>query len=149
MKNRIIALVCALCLLFGCAACLSSCDATSGTTVSVVGAQINDDGELLLTYSDGSVHNLGVVVGKDGENGKDGANGADGADGTDGKDGEDGKDGASGSSVTGSIVITGEGSAIPAASAKGLRSAVSIVCNFTTTKVSTGWPNFGGSKTEE
>ena len=144
MKNKLISLICAVCMLIGCVAWLVSCDDAASEAVSVVGAQINDDGELILVYSDGSVHNLGLVVGKDGEDGKDGA---DGADGTDGKDGEDGKDGANGSSGSGSIVITGEGSTIPAASTKGLRSAVSIVCNFTR-KVSSGWPNYG-TRTEE
>ena len=50
-------------------------------------AEINDAGELVFTYSDGTTENLGVVVGADG---KDGANGSDGADGKDGTDGQDG-----------------------------------------------------------
>ena len=62
---------------------LSSC-ATRIT--SITGAAVNENGELIITYNDGSEQNLGVVVGKDGADGKDGAPG---------KDGVDGKDGAS------------------------------------------------------
>ena len=40
--------------------------------ISVVKTEINEKGELIVTLSDGTVSNLGVVVGKDGEDGKDG-----------------------------------------------------------------------------
>ncbi len=72
--------------------------------VSIEKAKINKKGELVLTYTDGSEDNLGVVVGKDG------------ADGEDGTDGSDGEDGASGS-VMGAV-------------ATALRSSVSIFCTF-------------------
>ncbi len=52
--------------------------------VSVTGASINNANELVLTFSDDTEKNLGVVVGADG---KDGSNGTDGQNGTDGKDG--------------------------------------------------------------
>ena len=81
--------------------------ASCGYTSYIVNAKINDSGELILTYSNGTTKNLGNVVG------------ADGAD--------------------GSLVITSDGSSIPAASAKGLRSAVSIVCKFQTTVQIGGW----------
>ena len=55
--------------------------------------EINENGELILTYSDGTSANLGKVVGADG---KDGAAGLDGKDGQDGKDGEKGADGEDG-----------------------------------------------------
>ncbi len=45
---------------------------------SVNEVHINTDGELLMSFSDGTNKNLGKVVGTDGVNGKDGANGADG-----------------------------------------------------------------------
>lgn len=102
--------------------------------VGIKEAYINDDGELVLSYTDGTEQNLGTVVGEDG---KDGADGADGKDGTDGKDGADGKDGIDGVDGTdgvdgkdGSITIVNKGSNIAYATSKGLQSAVSIVCNF-------------------
>lgn len=67
--------------------------------VSVSNSEINSNGELILTYSNGQRSNLGVVVGadgKDGLNGADGKNGIDGTNGVDGKDGKDGKDGTNG-----------------------------------------------------
>ena len=95
-----------LCLLFtGCAE----------EARSVVDADINKDGELVLTYSDGSEDNLGTVVGKDGQDGQDGQDGANGTD--------------------GSVTVTGSTDALILAAAKGLRSAVSIVCEFTQTTV--------------
>ncbi len=49
--------------------------------ISIVKSEINANGELVLTYSDGNSTNLGKVVGT---NGKDGADGEDGKDGVDG-----------------------------------------------------------------
>lgn len=123
MKTKICSIVCVICLLFGSAFALSSCN--SDDAVGIVSAEINENGELVLVYSDGNEQNLGVVVGKDG------------MDGVDGKDGENGKDGADG--ADGSLNITAEGSSIPAASSKGLRSAVRIVCNFQATVQQGGW----------
>lgn len=93
-------------------------------------ASINDDGELILTYTDGSKENLGIVMGQDG---------------TDGQDGKDGADGTAGNG--GSVTLAGTDSNISLATAKALRSAVSIHCNFTAT-VKNPWggyyPGFGG-----
>lgn len=75
----------------------------------ITGAQINDQGELVIQYSDGSQDNLGVVVGQDGANGQNGS---------DGKDGLNGIGGGSAGDVS-------------AAATVGLRSAVSIYCTFT------------------
>ena len=50
---------------------------------SVVNASLNEKGELILTYSDKSTQNVGVVKGEDGK---------DGVDGKDGLNGENGKD---------------------------------------------------------
>ena len=58
--------------------------------ISITNSVINNAGELVLTYSNGTNANLGKVVGA---NGKDGVNGTNGVNGTDGKDGVDGKDG--------------------------------------------------------
>lgn len=65
-------------------------------------ALINDKGELVLTYTDGTTANLGTVQGAQGPKGDKGDTGAqgpagkDGQDGVNGTDGTDGKDGAQG-----------------------------------------------------
>lgn len=41
--------------------------------IGITKSEINSNGELVLTYSDNTVSNLGVVVGSDGKDGKDGA----------------------------------------------------------------------------
>ena len=69
--------------------------------MSVTESVINAKGELVLTYSNGQVCNLGNVIGADGKDGKDGVDGKDGKDGVNGKagvngtNGKDGKDGVS------------------------------------------------------
>ena len=114
MKIKMRLASCLTCLLLICTLALTSCSNSSG----VVGARINDNGELILTYWNGAEQNLGVVVGGDGNDG--------------------------------SLVITGDGSSIPAATAKGLRSSVSIVCKFRTTVQQGGWrPGFGSTATQE
>ena len=134
MKTRIYSIICVICLLFSSAFALTSCN--SDNAVGIVSAEINENGELVLVYSDGNEQNLGVVVGKDGENGADGTNGQNGINGVDGADG--------------SLVITSDGSSIPAASAKGLRSAVSIVCNFQATIQQGGWrPGSSNTTTQD
>ena len=113
---------------------LTSC--TVGETVGISGAVINENGELVITYTDGTSENLGTVVGKDGENGKDGKDGKDGNDGNDGNDGE--------------LVIVGDVNDTSVAVSKGLRSAVSIRCGFTTTIQTIGpRPNMGSTTTYE
>ncbi len=141
MKKTLYFFVCAL--IFALLFSLISC---GGTDVDAFSASINDAGELILVYPDGTEENLGVVVGKDGKNGKDGENGKDGKDGKDGEDGKDGlngkdgKDGLNGKDgedgKDGATVITSD-YGIGAACAKGLRSAVSIVSNFTA-----AYPNY-------
>ena len=119
MRKWMITFVCVVCLL--CSFILTSC--ASEETPGVVDAKINSNGELVLVYQDGTKQNLGTIVGKDG---------ADGANGT--------------NAVT---VITGDASNIPVASAKGLRSAVSIVCNFQATVQQGGWrPGSGSTSTK-
>jgi len=68
--------------------------------ISVIGANINGEKELVLTFSDGTEKNLGVVVGADGKDGADGQDGADGKDGINGTNGADGKDGEKGEDGT-------------------------------------------------
>ena len=53
----------------------------------IVSAVVNEKGELIVTYTDGSEVNVGKVKGENGQNGSDGQNGQDGQDGQDGKDG--------------------------------------------------------------
>ncbi|MDO5670804.1 MAG: hypothetical protein Q4G50_12490 [Corynebacterium sp.] len=43
--------------------------------------EVNDKGELIIFFTDGTNHNAGVIVGADGKDGVDGADGADGKDG--------------------------------------------------------------------
>ena len=74
-------------LLLMLAICFASCE----KAVSVIGATINENGELILSMSDDTTQNLGKVKGERGADGKDGEDGEDGKDGKDGKDGEDGK----------------------------------------------------------
>ncbi|MBR5263468.1 MAG: trypsin-like peptidase domain-containing protein [Clostridia bacterium] len=120
MKTKLLSFLLLLCLL-----AFSSC--TTETLIGITEAKINKDGELIVTYGDGTEQNLGVVVG---ENGKDGAAGNDGAD--------------------GATVITGDGDSISVAASKGLRSAVSIVCNFKATVQQGGWrPGYGSTTTKE
>ncbi|SIQ65323.1 hypothetical protein SAMN05421802_1231, partial [Corynebacterium afermentans] len=74
----------------------------------IVKAEINDAGELVVTYDNGDTENLGKVEGADGKDGDQGPKGdkgdtgdagKDGADGVDGKDGKDGKDGENGRGI--------------------------------------------------
>ncbi|MBE6619169.1 MAG: trypsin-like serine protease [Ruminococcaceae bacterium] len=109
-----------ICLLLCISFALSSCNLNK--SAGIVDAEINKRGELILIYGDGTEQNLGVVVGTDGQDGQDGE------DGTDGKDGKDGEDGQNGS-----LTIEGAQNGVSAASAKGLRSAVRIICNFEAT----------------
>ena len=64
----------------------------------IANLEVNEDGELMVTYSDGETQNLGRVVGADGTDGKDGQ------DGKPGKDGEKGADGANAPAGEGSSV---------------------------------------------
>ena len=48
--------------------------------VGIKSAVINENGELVITYTNDEVVNLGVIVGKDGVNGEDGKDGEDGED---------------------------------------------------------------------
>ena len=65
MKTRIYSIICVICLLFTSAFALTSCN--SDNAVGIVSAEINENGELVLSYADGSEQNLGVVVGTNGK----------------------------------------------------------------------------------
>lgn len=131
MKRKICACILALALLLS-ATALIGCQ--SEQAIGVAGMEINENGELILKTTDGQSQNLGVVTGKDGVDGKDGqdgARGSKGAQGDKGDTGEAGKDGAPGKD--GSLVINSVSAAVTAATAKGLRSSVSISAEFTGT----------------
>lgn len=76
---------------------INGVDGQDGKGIS--SASINENGQLLLTFSDGSTVNLDKIVGTngvDGQNGKDGLNGKDGRDGVDGAKGDKGDKGDAG-----------------------------------------------------
>ena len=76
----------------------------------IANLEVNEDGELIATYTDGETQNLGRVAGADGQ---DGTDGVDGKDGQDGKDGERGADGANGKDGNdGANAPAGEGSSV-------------------------------------
>ena len=66
----------------------------TGTGISEI--YVNEKGELIITLTDNTVHNIGKIVGEDGQNGINGADGQNGKDGEDGKDGTNGIDGQDG-----------------------------------------------------
>ncbi|MBQ7363159.1 MAG: trypsin-like peptidase domain-containing protein [Clostridia bacterium] len=102
--------------------------------VGVSSARINEAGELVLTYSDGTEQNLGVVKGTDGEDGADGKDGTDGTDGKNGEKGQDGKDGPVGADgEDGVITIEPSENTVGLATSKGLISSVAIIAGFTET----------------
>ena len=93
MKKIFAAALCLSLMLVFCS-CLSTEEPRSVRTV-----EINEKGELIVIFSDGTESNVGVVKGDKGdtgENGKDGRDGVDGKDGKDGKDGEKGEQGLMG-----------------------------------------------------
>lgn len=75
-------------------------DGTNGTDGAagrgVAKLLIDAKGHLIVTFSDGSTDDVGLIVGKNGQDGKDGRDGADGKSGDKGMDGKDGLDGARG-----------------------------------------------------
>lgn len=146
MKNRTRLIMSSICVLICLMLLLCSCDVVSGmsdrlglsdesriesseSNTGVVNAIINEKGELILIYGDGREQNVGAVAtGERGEDGEDGRDGRDGKDGEPGPKGESGRDGIDG--ADGELVISTDKSSIAAASAKGLRSSVSIYCAF-------------------
>ena len=112
MKNKIYAFIGCLLILICVLFAFASCDLGSEIN-GIEGAYINENGELILVYANGSLQNLGVVTGKDGTNGTNG--------------------------IDGSVIITSDDGSTAMACAKGLKSAVSIVSNFQTTVQQGGW----------
>ena len=167
MSRKIASMACVIGILLSLAITFSACDSSEAAdSVGITDAHINENGELVLVYDNGTEQNLGTVVGrdgvdgqngldgKDGKDGRDGVDGADGANGADGQNGQDGKNGQDGQDGIGNsgetVIINNTGSGISAASAKGLRSAVSIVCQFQATVQQGGWrPGSGSASTQE
>lgn len=79
----------------------SGADGEDGVGVSK--AELNSNGELVLTYTDGKADNVGKVVGEDGAKGDKGDKGDTGETGPQGEKGADGKDGADGFSPSISV----------------------------------------------
>ena len=115
-KQGILTLITALLLVLT----LASCGKQKGEAVAgIESAAINENGELVIKYTDGSEDNLGCVVGSNGE------------------DGTDGKDGVNGAS--GEMNVINNNNAIALATSKGIRSAVRISAKFTGTRYTGGW----------
>ena len=93
MKKKI-AIVVLFALLF---CLLVSCDSSSKEIREAV---INEEGRLVITYTDGSQNILGVVVGADGKDGADGEKGDPGEKGEPGEKGDTGLAGANGAQGT-------------------------------------------------
>jgi serine protease Do len=116
---------------------LSGCDLLSAApTVSIVGTEINADGELIIRYSNGLRDNLGVVVGKDGTVGAATVTSAEiNANGelvlhySDSTTQNLGVIG--GQNVDVNIEITGEAEGVAAAVSAAAPSVVSVFCSFT------------------
>lgn len=116
---------------------------------AIKSTDINELGQLIIYYTDGTFENLGVVVGKDGaqgpqgEAGKDGENGKDGVDGKNGKDGENGRDGVDGADGSITIIDGSSSDSTQIAISKCLLNSVSVACAFT--KIEEGFPQSYGS----
>ena len=82
-------LCCALALIFGFSGC-------SGDAKGITSAAINDKGELVITYTDGTTENLGKVTGDKGDKGDKGDQGEQGEQGEQGDKGEQGEQGPQG-----------------------------------------------------
>lgn len=73
-------LICIFIVLLISIPCLFACS-TEQKDICLVDCSINEAGDLIASYSDGSTKNLGHVVGTNGLNGKDGIDGIDGSNG--------------------------------------------------------------------
>ena len=78
MRIKIYSLGIVICLILSSFVVLSSCNTLLDEPVGIDNAEINENGELVIFYSNGETKNVGVVVGEKGADGKDGVDGADG-----------------------------------------------------------------------
>lgn len=109
------------CLLVCCTVMLSGCGLSliSSSANGVSSASINEQGELIFTYANGTTQNVGRVVGDKGATGDDGT------------------------------LVLSEDDDSTAATAAGLRSAVKVVCGFTKTVQIGGWFGMGGETSQQ
>ena len=70
MKIKIYSIMLVVCLMLSISVLFSSCDMNA--SAGVTNAEINENGELVLYYSNGVSTNLGKVVGSNGSDGADG-----------------------------------------------------------------------------
>ena len=89
--KKLIAVLLMLCTLLLLVSCGSSREPRGVRTI-----EINEKGELIVIFTDGTTSNAGVVKGEKGDAGEKGEDGRDGVDGKNGIDGEDGKNGEKG-----------------------------------------------------
>ena len=82
-------------LVFASLLLFASCAASEPRGIRTI--EINEKGELIVIFTDGTTSNAGVVKGEKGDAGENGADGKDGQNGENGADGKDGKNGAQGS----------------------------------------------------
>lgn len=88
LKRILLSTIMTSSLLFSVGA-LTSCNENKSLDNSIVDLSVNEAGDVIAVYSDGTQKSIGNV------NGKPGTDGTDGKDGVNGKDGADGKDGVS------------------------------------------------------
>ncbi len=103
MKKKTLTAILSLATGICCLGAFTACNSNSAAWSDVY---VNDNGELVISFEDGTEKNLGVIVGTDGTDGTNGTNGIDGVDGVDGADGKDGKDGIDGIDGTNAVNIT-------------------------------------------
>lgn len=60
---------------------MTGCQNESQEKISIADVEMNESGELIINYTDGSIKNVGKVKGNDGQDGLNGQNGQDGQDG--------------------------------------------------------------------
>ncbi len=89
---------------------LCSCGVFKKEERSVRTVEINEKGELVVIFTDGTFSNVGAVKGDRGDDGSDGNDGKDGTNGTNGTAGDDGDDGISVSKTSvnesGQLIVT-------------------------------------------
>ncbi len=155
--KRILSAILLAAMLLSSSLALTSCNLASflspTETVSISKTEINEKGELIISYSNGKKENLGVVVGKDGEKGEDGEDtsvrvtsatiNAKGelilyySNGTSenlgvvvGKDGEDAIEPPTIQDIEVNVEVSGSAESATAAVAAATTSVVSVIANF-------------------
>jgi len=92
-RNKIIKRIMVTAVIFGTLLLLCACTSEPREVRTM---RINEKGELIIVFTDGTESNVGMVKGEKGDSGNDGKDGADGKDGLNGTDGKDGETGETG-----------------------------------------------------